>query len=145
MSTTRSSHAADFRGCPCAGETLDKLIQPAILVALATGPIHGYRLTEQIGQMAMFGGSPPDISGVYRFLKAMEKKGLVASSWRLSDSGPAKKSYRIAAAGRRCLARWIGTLEAYRQGIDELIDAARKATPRTPQKKSKSCCSTPPA
>ena len=118
---------SDWDDCPCGGRTLDKLIQPAILVVLAAGPLHGYRLAERIGELTMCGGHEPDGSGVYRCLKTMETKGLVASSWILSDSGPAKRSYQLTPAGERCLRKWIATLEAYRDGITGLLKAARKA------------------
>lgn len=127
MSPTRTHPVLDFQTCPCGGGTLDKLIQPAILVVLAAGPLHGYRLAERIGQMPMFGGQQPDASGVYRLLRLMERKQLVAAAWDLSQRGPAKRSYRITAAGRRCLARWIETLEDYRRGVGQLLRAARKA------------------
>jgi len=119
--------------CPCAGGTLDRLIQPAILAVLAGGPLHGYRLAERIGQMPSFAGHRPDISGIYRFLKAMQRKGLVDSAWDLSESGPAKRMYRITPAGRRCLRRWVKTLEEYREGIAVLLDAARKAVRKEKQ------------
>ena len=106
---------------------MDKLVQPAILVILAEGPLHGYAIAERIRAMPMFGGGTPDISGVYRFLKTMEGKGLVSSSWDFSDAGPAKKAYRLTDAGERCLRLWIKTLEAYRQGIAALVRAARRA------------------
>ena len=118
---------SDLVMCPCEGGTLDRLIQPAILVVLAGGPLHGYRLVERIGKMPGFSGQKPDASGVYRFLKAMERKGLVCSAWNISENGPAKKSYQITSAGRQCLRRWIRTLENYRRGITGLLGAARKA------------------
>ena len=49
----------------------------------------------------MCGGHEPDGSGVYRCLKTMETKGLVASSWILSDSGPPNGP--ISSPGRRTL------------------------------------------
>jgi DNA-binding PadR family transcriptional regulator len=113
--------------CPCEGATLDRLIQPAILVVLAEGPLHGYRLAERIGELPGFTGEKPDVSGVYRFLKAMERKGLVASAWDTSESGPAKKCYQITPSGRNCLHRWVGTLENYRRAVSGLLGAARKA------------------
>jgi PadR family transcriptional regulator PadR len=127
MKTNGLDVLADWDECPCAGRTLDKLIQPAILAVLAEGPLHGYRLTERIGELATFGGRKPDASGVYRFLKTMERKGMVASSWSLSDSGPAKRSYQLTPTGERCLRQWITTLEEYREGITSLLKAARKA------------------
>lgn len=113
--------------CPCTGGTLDKLIQPAILAVLARGPLHGYKLAERIGRMPLFRGRKPDVSGVYRTLKAMEGKDLVVASWDLSDSGPAKKSYRLTEPGEQCLFRWIETLQQYRQGITVLLKTARAA------------------
>ena len=118
---------SEWDDCPCGGRTLDKLIHPAILVVLAAGPLHGYRLAESITELTVFGEQRPDASGVYRCLKTMETKGLVASSWVLSDAGPAKRSYQLTAAGERCLRKWIRTLEAYRDGIASLLKAARKA------------------
>ncbi len=118
---------SELAACPCDGGTLDRLIQPAVLVVLAEGPLHGYRLVERIGELPGFAGQKPDASGVYRFLKAMEGKGFVVSSWDISESGPAKKSYRLTSAGAQCLRRWIRTLESYRRGITGLLGAARKA------------------
>jgi len=60
----------------------------------------------------------------------MKARGLVASSWTLSDTGPAKRSYQLTAAGERCLQQWVKTLEDYREGITALLTAARKAVAR---------------
>jgi DNA-binding PadR family transcriptional regulator len=126
MSAKRTNLMLDLGTCPCAGGTLDRLIQPAILVVLADGPLHGYRLAEQIGKMPTFRGHKPDTSGVYRFLKSMERNGLVAASWDTSQRGPAKKCYEITPAGGCCLRRWIKTLDTYREGISLLVRSARK-------------------
>lgn len=127
MTTSPLDVLPDLDECPCTGGTLDKLIQPAILVVLTEGPLHGYRLAERVGEMALAGGQKPNASGVYRFLRGMESRGLVASSWTLSDSGPAKRSYQLTPAGQHCLRAWITTLEEYRDGINVLLRTARKA------------------
>ena len=118
---------SDWNDCPCAGRTLDKLIHPAILVVLSAGPLHGYRLVERLGQLSTFGGQKPDASGVYRAMKMMEAKDLVASTWTPSEAGPAKRAYQLTATGTYCLREWITTLEEYREGITLLLKAARKA------------------
>lgn len=117
----------DLNLCPCNGNTLDRLIQPAILTVLAEQPLHGYRVAEKLCDRMAQGDQKPDLSGIYRFLKGMEEKGLVASSWDLSPSGPARKRYEITPEGEQCLARWIETLERYRDGINDLLRAARGA------------------
>ena len=68
------------------------------------------------------------MSGVYRSLKTMEAKGLVVSSWDVSESGPAKKTYQITKSGKACLRKWIKTLEGYRKGITDLLRLARRST-----------------
>jgi PadR family transcriptional regulator, regulatory protein PadR len=127
MKSTELEVVSNPDDCPCTGRTLDKLIQPAILAVLAEGPLHGYRLAERIGEISVLRGEKPDASGVYRCLKAMEGRGMVASSWILSDTGPAKRSYQLTPAGEHCLRKWISTLEEYRDGINSLLKVARKA------------------
>ena len=122
-----------FSDCPCSGATLDKLVQPAILAAMTEGAIHGYRLAERIGEMAGQFGEKPDVSGIYRFLKKMETKGLVVSTWDTGGKGPAKRLYEITADGRACLARWTSTLETYLETITTLLNAATTALARKPK------------
>jgi len=126
MAAQSKKESPTWTSCPCDGGTLDRLIQPAILIILAEEPMHGYRLAERIGELAMFRSGKPDGSGVYRFLRSMERKGLVEATWDTSNSGPAKKSYEITTKGFRCLEHWVGTLERYRDGISSLLRAARK-------------------
>ena len=113
--------------CPCDGNTLDKLVQPAILVALTEGPIHGYRLAEQIEQMVGIFGGKPDVSGVYRFLKKMEVGGYVASTWQAGDGGHARRLYELTPDGRACLMRWTSTLESYLKTVSNLLNEAKAA------------------
>jgi DNA-binding PadR family transcriptional regulator len=127
MSATRVRPRQSAAACPCTGETLDKLLQPALLALLRGGPMHGYALLERIAAMPGFGGRKPDSSGVYRLLKSLESRGMIGATWDLSASGPAKKTSHITPAGRRCLARWVGTLTAYRDGITALLGIARRA------------------
>jgi PadR family transcriptional regulator, regulatory protein PadR len=116
--------------CPCSGGTLDKLVQPAILAVLSKGPLHGYQIAVEIGKMPNFEGEKPDTSGVYRFLKTMEAKELVVSSWDTPSSGHAKRLFAITADGRKCLARWVKTLENFRAAIDSLLKTAKAASKR---------------
>ena len=113
--------------CPCSGGTLDKLIQPAILAALSHGPLHGYKLAEHISEMAGCSTGKPDLSGIYRFLKAMEARRLVKSSWDTPEKGHARRCFQITTEGMTCLDRWITTLEAYQATIKGLLKEVRAA------------------
>lgn len=117
----------DLDKCSCTGNYLDKLIQPMILTILAQENLHGYRIVQRIAEKPMFSGQKPDGAGIYRSLKVLEKRGLVASSWDLSDSGPARRFYELKQAGLECLLKWIASLEVYRQGIGTLLDEAYRA------------------
>jgi len=127
MSTSRRSRVAEWEECPCAGRNLERFLQPAILAVLAEGPVHGYRIVQALGQMPALGRRQPDAAGVYRFLKAMEDRGLVTSEWDLSEAGPAKRLFDLSSEGKACLSRWAATLEEYRFHIGQLIQSLRRA------------------
>ncbi len=114
-----------YRDCPCAGRNLDKLVQPAILAVLAREDAHGYALVQRLAEMPIFRGRKPDATGVYRFLRQMEDRALVTSTWDTSETGPAKRLYSLTMAGRACLVRWMETLSTYRDAIGELLEVTR--------------------
>jgi len=107
--------------CACTGKTLPKLLRPVILSVLAKGQSHGYAITEELGRLAAFAEQPPDHTGVYRALQAMETEGLIASDWEHPQSGPAKRNYTLTPKGKCCLKRWKCTLHDYKQTIDMLL------------------------
>lgn len=116
-----------FSDCPCVGATLDKLLQPAVLAILATEPMHGYELGRRIGEIPGFLDTTPDISGIYRILKNLEARGMVLAEWDASDMSRAKRIFTITEEGRHCLELWNETLQHYRQTVDALLKATRKA------------------
>lgn len=134
----RVSQAAKLDNCPCAGVSLDRLVQPAILTILAQEGLHGYRIVQRIAELERH---KPDVTGVYRSLRAMEKRGLVVSTWDLSDSGPARRSYTLTETGKECLARWVETLGKHRQAIGRLLVVARRASSHAARQSSRTCCS----
>jgi DNA-binding PadR family transcriptional regulator len=131
--------AKNLEGCPCVGATLDKLVQPAVLAILAEGPEHGYAVVRRLGGLRLSAGGKPDAAGVYKALKAMQGRGLVASAWDAPEAGPARRRFRLTAAGRRCLARWQGTLQEYRDGIDELAGLLGRAARTAKRRRCATC------
>jgi DNA-binding PadR family transcriptional regulator len=111
----------DLTKCACAGKTLPKLLRPIILSLLSAGNSHGYAITERLRHLAVLARQPPDHTGVYRALQAMEKEGLILSDWEHSKTGPGKRCYRLTAKGGACLKRWKQTLEDYRRTIDLVL------------------------
>ena len=116
-----------FSQCPCVGATLDKLVQPAMLAILAEGTLHGYELTRKIGEIPHFLDEAPDISGVYRMLKALETRGMVTSDWDISQGGRPKRLFTITNEGKQCLKHWNDTLRNYHKTIGSLLKTTQKA------------------
>lgn len=117
-----------FEECACSGKTLARLLQPAVMALLADEPLHGYRLAQRLQEMAMFRGNPPDPTGLYRMLKSMEDRGLVTSTWDLTERGAAKRQYKLTRSGRVCLRKWSKTLADYSQALAEILQVIQAAT-----------------
>ena len=119
---------ADCCEGPCDGGSLDRLIQPAILTVLAgSDGLHGYELDRRLSDSPMMRGRKPDLAGVYRLLRRMEERGLVAGEWDMSEPGPPKRVYHVTDGGLECLGRWVRTLGEYCQSLTAFIGEARAA------------------
>ena len=114
------------RTCPCEGHTLDRLLPPTVMSLLSEGPLHGYALIEKSKLSPLLNGSTPDPSGMYRILTALEGHGLVSHGWCEPGEGPAKRIYELTPSGRKCLRRWIDTLDEYQKNIGRLVRIMRK-------------------
>lgn len=115
----------NIKECPCKGNNLDKMIQPAILASLAKEELHGYKIIQRVAEMAMLNETKPDATGVYRYLKTMENMGYVISRWDTTNSGAAKRIFKITKDGYECLCDWISTLEDYKNKIETFIDESK--------------------
>lgn len=91
--------------------TLDLLI----LRVAALGPIHGYAIAQRIRQLSR------DIlrvqqGSLYPALHRLERRGLLAADWRLTETGREAKFYKLTAKGRKQLrdeaAGWARLSEA---------------------------------
>ena len=116
-----------FKHCPCVGDTLDKLVQPAMLAILAKESLHGYELARKIGEIPHFLDEAPDVSGIYRMLKSLESRGMVTSVWDVSENGRPKRLFTITDGGRQCLENWNLTLQNYHKAVGSLLKATQKA------------------
>src|SRR5260221_7616309 len=78
--------------------TIDMLI----LNALSLGPIHGYRVGQPIGQLAeeMLKGEEGTL---YPALYRIERKGWIASEWKVSENNRRARFYKLTREGRKQL------------------------------------------
>ena len=115
-----------FADCPCSGSTLQRFVQPLVMSLLARGPLHGYVIMQQLGAMPFWGASPPDQAGVYRLLRLMEGRELLASH---EEGGVTRgrRVFTLTEHGRACLARWEDTLQEHRRTVDDVLALVREA------------------
>ncbi|NOZ22079.1 MAG: PadR family transcriptional regulator [Planctomycetes bacterium] len=117
----------DLDACPCSGRNLDKLLAPAILLQLTNDDLHGYEIVRRLADSPLMAGRKPDAAGVYRILRDMESRGVLAAAWETAETGPAKRTYHLNADGRHCLARWHATLEEHAAALERLLAMMRDA------------------
>jgi DNA-binding PadR family transcriptional regulator len=120
----------DFQDCPCSGKNMSYFTAPWILLILSKhGGIHGYELKKVLkGHMEDLRISM-NITGLYRHLKLMEKRGVLFSEWDIPDRGPAKRKYSLTEQGKECLQRWMQTLCIQGELINRFLRKANKAFP----------------
>lgn len=114
--------------CPCKGKNLDKLLQPSVLEILYHGPLHGFAIVTALGESAMFAGTPPDPTGVYRYLRKMEQGNLLHTYWETElNGGRPVKMYEITSRGKACLMNWKIALYNYKHNIEKLLKKIEEA------------------
>jgi transcriptional regulator len=99
--------------------TLDILI----LKAVTWGPAHGYGIGKWIRETT--GDTVVVQEGaLYPALHRLERKGLLAESWGMSDTGRAAKFYSLTKAGRKHLATESKRWTAFSRAITYAIGRA---------------------
>ncbi len=77
---------------------------PLVLAILAEGDSYGYAIIKRVKELS--GGHWQWTDGMlYPVLHRLERQGLVAANWGVSESGRRRKYYRITKQGRAQLAR----------------------------------------
>ncbi len=114
------------RLCACEGHTLDRLLQPTVMALLVEGPLHGYALIDRLKDSPLMKGNAPDPTGIYRLLNTLEEQGIVSHTWSESEEGPAKRLYKLTPSGRKCVDKWIDTLDGYQKDIVRLVKMMRR-------------------
>ncbi|MBS4021925.1 MAG: PadR family transcriptional regulator [Dethiobacter sp.] len=104
----------------CPQGKIERFIEPCLLLLLSEKEAHGYELMENLDQFSI---DPrcQDPGQVYRYLRRMEKEGLVESSWEAGESGPARRSYRLTPDGMALLEAWMKTLQNRIRIIEKML------------------------
>lgn len=87
-----------------------------ILLFLAEGPSYGLDLLKKMDSLLPC--NKIDSAAIYRSLKDLEQEELVVSEWDTSNSGPAKKYYRITEKGLNELTEFKKHIEVKIQNLN---------------------------
>lgn len=118
--------ADSLDNCPCSGKNMSNLAAPWVLLTLYRQPaLHGYELTRIIRAHIEAAGMHINMTGLYRHLNMLEKRGMLVSQWDTESSGPAKRRYVLTEDGKACLQRWLETLNMQAQLIEAFFDQAQ--------------------
>jgi PadR family transcriptional regulator len=78
--------------------TLDLLV----LKVVALGPLHGYGIAHRLQQLS-HAVVQVQQGTLYPALHRLENRGLLASEWKMSDTGREAKFYRLTRKGRHAM------------------------------------------
>lgn len=99
--------------------TLDLLI----LKTLALEPMHGWGISQRIGQSSR-GVLDVNQGSLYPALQRLELKGWIDSEWRTSAHNRRAKYYRLTASGRRALGTETESWRRYVSAVDWILGSA---------------------
>ena len=99
--------------------TLDLLV----LRALGWQPMHGYAVSKWLRDRT--GGLlGVEESALYQSLHRLERRGVIASQWGLTETNRRAKFYQLTARGRTRLARDVAAWQQYTRAVQLVIDPA---------------------
>jgi PadR family transcriptional regulator, regulatory protein PadR len=103
------------------------LLQPCLLLLVLERPGYGYDLAARLKPL----GITEDPASIYRALRVLEHGGAVASNWRISATGPARRVYQITEAGQVKLRQWVSALEDTSMSLASWLDRYALTTDRS--------------
>jgi poly-beta-hydroxybutyrate-responsive repressor len=105
---------------------LSRFVEPVLLLMLKQkGRSYGYDLSQELEAHALT-DAEIERAALYRTLRQLEMNGNVASAWETDTSGPARRVYRLTAAGERHLAEWTTVLEHVSKSMSRFVRQARR-------------------
>lgn len=79
-------------------------MEPCLLLLLTENATYGYDLIPQLKEFGF--GDNQDPGMVYRYLRRLEKRGMIESKWDTTGSGPARRMYSVTPYGDELLSAW---------------------------------------
>jgi PadR family transcriptional regulator PadR len=94
-----------------------------VLGALSSGATHGYGVATLVRERSA-GALAIEDAALYQALHRLERKGLVAAEWGLSDNNRRARFYELTAEGRKRLRADAASWRRYAQAVAAVIGDA---------------------
>ncbi len=101
-------------------ENLQGTLELLVLKTVARGPNHGFGITLHI-QTVSDGLLEIEEGSLYPALHRMEREGLLAGTWKLTEKGRRARFYSITAAGRKRLAEAEANWNTVSKGVAKVM------------------------
>ena len=108
--------------------TIERFIEPCILLLLSREPTHGYGLMEGLEKHC---GEKVDVGDLYRTLRRMEHDGWVNSAWDRKENQRDKRIYTITEEGQAFLKHAVSSLKETDELIHHLFRGYQKVYPES--------------
>ncbi|HET9368906.1 MAG TPA: PadR family transcriptional regulator [Vicinamibacterales bacterium] len=106
------------------GDILQGTLDMLVLQALTREPMHGWGITERIGQWSesvlQLGQGT-----LYPALYRLERQGLIQSAWKVTENNRRARYYALTRAGRRHLADELAQWRRMSRAVNLVLEAAR--------------------
>jgi transcriptional regulator len=93
-----------------------------VLKTLSLVPMHGWGISLRIQQMSK-GILEVNQGSLYPALQRLEKNGLIASDWEMTENNRRARYYRLTASGRRALGVELENWKRFATGLDAVLRA----------------------
>ena len=101
-------------------EVLQGTLDLLILKAVSLEPAHGWAVAQRIRQISEE-ALQVNQGSLYPALQRLEKDGLIASDWGVTDNNRQARYYRLTAAGKRALGNEVESWKRFVAALDGVL------------------------
>ncbi|MDD5065702.1 MAG: PadR family transcriptional regulator [bacterium] len=113
--------------------------ETALMGLLSEGPMHAYRIEQEIKNRSMREWTEISMSSVYKLLKKLEKKGFIRGETRLSQNHVTQIIYRTTEKGMKTLRSGISRILSEPEKMVYRIDLATSHLDLLSRKEAEEC------
>lgn len=107
-------------------ELLKGTLDTLILKTLSRGPNHGYGIARWLKETSAEAFQVEE-GALYPALRRLEKRGLLASGWDVTETGREAKFYRLTQEGRAELEAALAHWRRYVSAMGQVLDSGGRA------------------